>query len=441
VDGTTPDFLTAAYRPVAALRLDHQTAPIRVAVLIDLEWSADAGGHVKCWQRLAEAAARSDQAVNITICALGERDETVPLSASVQLRTIAPLFSTRRLPLLGHVPDHTDLAPLYPRLIPWLGGFDILHTTDPCFALAASARMASRIYGLPLTTSNHTETPAYTRIFADQVLHRTFGEGWLGSLLRHRLALPQRLMTSMQRRAGKHYAHCRAILLSARDDITAYAHYAGAATSILRRGIDRDRFHPGRRDRAWLRQAFGVAEAEIALLFAGRIDTGKDVMTLARAARMLVDEGMPIKVIMAGRGSQRRRVAELLGDRASLPGHVTQDELARLYASADLFVLPSRVEHSPNVVIEAKASGLPVIVAPGGGGTFVRQHGQDGIIVAERDPAAWASAIRELARDRSRRAAIAAAGLVDARSRFPSWDDVYGEDLLPVWRRVAAQSG
>ena len=219
------------------------------------------------------------------------------------------------------------------------------------------------------------------------------------------------------------------------------ARYAGAATSILRRGIDRDRFHPGRRDRAWLRQAFGVAETEIAILFAGRIDTGKEVMTLARAARMLIDEGMPIKVIMAGRGGQRRKIAELLGDRASLPGHVSQEELAKLYASADLFVLPSQVEHSPNVVIEAKASGLPVIVAPRGGGTFVRQHGQDGILVMDRDPAAWASAIRELARDRSRRAAIAAAGLADARNRFPTWDDVYDEDLLPVWRRVAARPG
>jgi glycosyltransferase involved in cell wall biosynthesis len=440
-DGTSPATLTSAGPPAAAPGVRRHAAPIRVAVLIDLEWSADAGGHVKCWQRLAEAAARSDQAVDITICALGDRDETTALSPSVRLRTIAPLLSTRRVSLLGHVPDHTDLAPLYPRLVPWLGGFDILHTTDPCFALAASARVASRLYGRPLTTSNHTETPAYTRIFADQILHRTFGEGWLGSLLRHRLALPQWLMASMQRRAGKHYLRCRAILLSARDDISAYAHYAGAKVSVLRRGIDRDRFHPDRRDRAWLQDGFGIAPDEIALLFAGRIDAGKDAMTLARAARMLIDEGLPIRVVMAGRGSERHRVAALLGDRVSLPGHVTQDELALLYASADIFVLPSRVEHSPNVVIEAKASGLPVIVAPGGGGTFVRQSGIDGILVADRDPAAWAAAIRGLATNRARRAAIAAAGLVDARSRFPTWDDVFGEDLLPVWRRVAARAG
>lgn len=410
-------------------------------MLIDLEWSADAGGHVKCWQRLAEAAARSDQAVEITICALGERDATQLLSSSVRLRTIAPRFSTRRLPWLRQVPDHTDLCPFYPRLIPWLGGFDILHTTDPCFALAASARIASRLYGRPLTTSNHTETPAYTRIFADQMLRRTFGEGWLGSLLRHRLALPQRLMTAMQRRAGKHYSRCRAILLSARDDIAAYGRYAGAATSILRRGIDRERFHPGRRDRARLQREFGVATNEIAILFAGRIDAGKAAGTLARAARQLIDEGLSIKVIMAGRGSERRRIAALLGDRVSLPGHVNQELLAMLYASCDLFVLPSRVEHSPNVVIEAKASGLPVIVAPGGGGIFVRQHGVDGILVEARDPAAWADAIRALATDRARRAAIAEAGLADAHSRFPTWDAVFGEDLLPVWRRVAAPAG
>jgi len=438
VDGSSPSFLTD-YWPSRVYR--PEARPIRVAVLIDLEWSADAGGHVKCWERLAEAAARSADPVDITICALGERDETVTLSSAVRLRTIAPWFSTRRLPLLGQVPDHTDLAPCYPRLIPWLGRFDILHTTDACFALAASARIASRLYGRPLTTSNHTETAAYTRLFADQVLQRTFGESWMGSLLRHRLAVPQRLMGSMQRRASKHYARCRAILLSARDDITSYANYAGAAVSILRRGIDRERFHPGRRDRAWLRQNFGIGENETAVLFAGRVDAGKDVMTLAFAMRLLVGEGLPIKLILAGRGSERRRIAKMLGDNVRIPGHLGQQELGRLYASADLFVLPSRVEHSPNVVVEAKASGLPVIVAPGGGGTFVRHPGVDGLVVEDRDPAAWAAAIRELATDRRRRAAIAAAGLADARARFPTWDDVYGEDLLPVWRRVAARAG
>jgi hypothetical protein len=79
-------------------------------------------------------------------------------------------------------------------------------------------------------------------------------------------------------------------------------------------------------------------------------------------------------------------------------------------------------------------------VAPDGGGTFVRHPGLDGVLVAEREPAAWAAAIRALATDRARRAAIAAAGLADAHGRFPSWDDVFGEDLLPVWRRVAAQA-
>jgi glycosyltransferase involved in cell wall biosynthesis len=247
-------------------------------------------------------------------------------------------------------------------------------------------------------------------------------------------------MDSMQRRAAKHYARCRAILLSARDDFAAYAQYAGAGVSILRRGIDRDRFHPGRRDRAWLQRTFGIGEDEIAIMFAGRIDPGKSAMTLAVAARMLLDEGLPIRLVMAGRGSDRKAIQALLGDRVRLPGHLGQDDLARLYASADLFVLPSRVEHAPNVVIEAKVSGLPVIVAPDGGGTFVRHPGLDGVLVAEREPAAWAAAIRALATDRARRAAIAAAGLADAHGRFPSWDDVFGEDLLPVWRRVAAQA-
>jgi glycosyltransferase involved in cell wall biosynthesis len=173
------------------------------------------------------------------------------------------------------------------------------------------------------------------------------------------------------------------------------------------------------------------------LLFAGRIDPGKSVMTLAAAAAQLRRDGRPIHVIAAGSGSEAPSIHALLGPHATLPGTVDPATLAWLYASADLFVFPSRIEVLPNVVLEAKASGVPVVVAPEGGGVHVRTPGVDGVVVADPAPAAWAAAIAALLDDGDRRASLAAAGRADVERNHPSWEDVLSDDLAPVWRTVA----
>ena len=78
-----------------------------------------------------------------------------------------------------------------------------------------------------------------------------------------------------------------------------------------------------------------------------------------------------------------------------------------------------------------------VSVAPNGGDRFVRSSGVDGIIVTDESPAAWADAIAALLTDPARRAAIGAAAAQDLRARFPTWDQVLAEDVLPVWRGAA----
>ncbi len=216
-------------------------------------------------------------------------------------------------------------------------------------------------------------------------------------------------------------------------------------TSLLRRGIDTELFHPARRDRARLERTYGIAPESAVLLFAGRIDSGKDVLTLARAARMLLDRGVPVHVICAGEGGQSQQVRDLLGERVSLPGQVTQEELAWLYASADLFVFCSQIEVFPNVVVEAKASGLPVVVsAQGGSAKLVRQspsHDADGVAVAGNEPEDWAREIEALLRAPERRQAMGAAARRFVEQNWPSWRQVLREDLLPVWQLVARERG
>ncbi|MGH9790518.1 MAG: glycosyltransferase family 4 protein, partial [Candidatus Acidiferrales bacterium] len=163
---------------------------------------------------------------------------------------------------------------------------------------------------------------------------------------------------------------------------------------------------------------------------------------LAQAARLLIDRGVPVHVIFAGDGSQQQEIRSLLGGHVSLPGSVSQRNLPRLYASADLFVFPSQIEIAPNVVVEAKASGLPVVVsAAGGSARIVECSGNHGVQVEGGHPAVWAAAIESLLRDPERRRALGAGARRSIETGWPSWGDVLAEDLLPIWRRVAREKG
>jgi len=408
--------------------------PLRVAALVDLERWPSAGGHVKCWERLAQAAARHPGAIDLTVHfesagAVEAREELAP---HVRIETHRPVFSTRRLGFLKAIADHTDLAPLHPRLLRSLANVDVIHTTDAYFAYARTAMHVSR-RGIPLTTSIHTNTPGYAPVYTEQAIHAVLGNGAPARLLTNTLRVPERAATAMRNRLVRHARACARVLVGERDDLDAARALFGDRVGRLRRGIDRAQFSPERRDRRRFATEYGIAPGRFVLFYAGRVDVGKSVMDVARATRMLLDRGLPVHLLMAGEGKDAPAILELLGPHATLPGYLPPSDMAWLYASADLFVFPSRVEVSPNVVLEAKASGLPVIVAAQGGGIFVSVPGEDGIVVDDHAVGAWADAIESLLADPSRRQALAAAGYEDVVRHRPDWDQVFEEDLVPVW--------
>src|SRR5215472_15172363 len=83
--------------------------PLRVGVLVDLVLSPQAGGHVKCWQRFAEAAVDFPDRLDLTVHFNGPEQRRIELSPSVRYQLLPPVFSTARL--IRQLPDHTDLAP------------------------------------------------------------------------------------------------------------------------------------------------------------------------------------------------------------------------------------------------------------------------------------------------------------------------------------------
>ncbi|MBI4585023.1 MAG: glycosyltransferase family 4 protein [Planctomycetes bacterium] len=321
----------------------------------------------------------------------------------------------------------------------FLKNYDVIHTTDAFFTLSKTARFFARRFSRPLVNSIHTDIPAYTQIFTAQVVRRLAGNGYFSRFLLDRVRVHDFAAAFMHQRLIAYLKRCDWVLISKKNELNRFkSELPGGQVSLLRRGIDKEAFHPRRREPSLLRSSFGIAPDRFLLLFVGRIDAAKGVMTLAHAARLLLQKGLPVHVLMAGQGTQKEAVQELLGGAVTFSGALPQARLPLLYASSDLFVFPSETEECPNVVLEAKASGLPVLLSTrGGSAQLVKQEGRDGLLIEGSKPASWAGAIEFLMKDPEHLHRMREAARRIMELEWPSWQEVLEEDLLPVWQKVS----
>jgi putative membrane protein len=415
---------------------------LRVGVLVDLHWTPTAGGHVKTWERLAAAALASGRALDLTVHFLGTKPATHALGPHVRYDIHTPLFSSANLPFLSHIPDHTDLAPHNPLLTSRLLGYDVIHTTDGAFAAARTAARVARWNRIPLTSSIHTTTPYYTRVFTAATIERLAGKGRLGRLLLDRFGLAGSAEARMQRLVDEHHRRCAFVLASRSDDHARLSAMLGEErVGLLRRGIERHLFDPSRRDRPWLEAEFGIARGRQVVISVGRLDRIKNVLVLAHAIRALADRGAPVHLLCPGKGPDKDALVALLGDRVSCPGVLSPDTLARAYASADLCAQPAVIEELSNAVLEASSSGLPLLVGEDSGSARFVIDGQTGMVVRGGGADDWAAAIDALVSDPGRLEAMRRAAHDWSLAHVPSWEQVLAEDLLPIWRRAGVSAG
>ncbi|MCW5771650.1 MAG: glycosyltransferase [Rhodospirillaceae bacterium] len=412
--------------------------PLRVAVLVDLFLGPAAGGHVKFWERAAAGAAGTE-GLDLTVYFAAAADDERRIADNVRYRLLRPVFSTARLRFLAHVPDHTDLAPWHRRLARELPGYDVIHTTDAYFAFARTARRVAHRRGLALVDSVHTDTPGYTRLYTAETVRRMFGRGWLARLLLDRWHVDARAERRKLAQLRRHQAGCD-FVFGPRDQDLARARDVLPAERVARlpRGLELARFNPAWRDRAWLSATYGIAAETPVVLCVGRVNVGKNVMTLAEAGRRLAERGRDAAFVFAGDGEDRDRIRALLGPRARCPGIVAGDDMARLYASADILAHPSEIETFANVVAEGMAAGLPALVSRHAAACEQVRDGQTGLHL-DSTVDAWTMGLETMLSDADRRRAMGAAARAEAAARYTSWDRVVAQRLLPVWRRAAAR--
>jgi len=177
--------------------------------------------------------------------------------------------------------------------------------------------------------------------------------------------------------------------------------FAPEKLKILPRGLDTTLFSPEHRDPAFW-QKFGEHNGAVHLLYVGRISKEKDLDVLAQAYRQLRDEGLPIQLYLVGDGPYLQALHEAMPE-AIFTGYLRGKELAAAYASADVFVFPSTTDTFGNVVIEAQASGVPVIVSDTGGPKELVEANVNGVVTKSHDVEDLVRAIRDLVNDKRKR--------------------------------------
>lgn len=194
-----------------------------------------------------------------------------------------------------------------------------------------------------------------------------------------------------------------------------------AAVDVWGRGVDSERFNPGKRSLE-VRRALGIGDDEIVLTYAGRLAAEKNLDILMQTWQRLTLDNC--RLLLIGDGPLRRRLEELSDKRVVFAGYRHGEELATLYASSELFVFPSLSETFGNVVLEAMASGLPVIAFDVAGPGDIVRHGESGSLVEPNNVTHFTDAMRHLALTPGIRCALGNAARRYAETQ--SWSNILG---------------
>ena len=250
----------------------------------------------------------------------------------------------------------------------------IISTPGP---VGLAALGAARVLGLPTAGIYHTDFPEYVRILTEDGLMESLTWSYMHWFY-------SQLDTVYVN--SDHYRQCwidRGI--------------APEKLKILPRGLDTGLFHPEKkRPDFWKKR--GLRDGEVGALYVGRVSREKNLDLFAAASRRLLAAGVKVRPLIVGDGPYAAMMKELLPE-GIYTGSLHKEELASAYASADFFVFPSTTDTFGNVVIEAQASGLPVIVSDVGGPKDLVEEGVDGRVTKGLDLDALTEAVRQLVED------------------------------------------
>jgi glycosyltransferase involved in cell wall biosynthesis len=289
------------------------------------------------------------------------------------------------------------------------GGYDLAHVTAPGPA-GVAATLLSQITGVPLLASYHTELAAYAGLRSD--------DGGIEAVARAAL--------------GAFYGAPGVVLSPspAADASLAALGVEAARIGRWERGVDTARFDPARADR-------DAYPSEIKVLYAGRMTREKGVDLMAESFLRARRADPRLHLLLAGGGPEEGDLRSRLGEHATFLGWLGGEELASAYASADVFLFASSTDTYGQVILEAAASGLPVVAVAEGGPAALVENRHTGLL-CRPDPDHLAGALLQLASSPLLRHGLGAAGAHSVRER--SWEGAMGQLAVGYRRALDSRS-
>ena len=291
---------------------------------------------------------------------------------------------------------------------------DVVHvaTEGP---LGFSAVRAARALGLPVVSSFHTNFHAYSRCY---------GFGFLtGAALAYLRRVHNGTLATFAPTAELNRELAQAGFKRLR---------------LLARGVDTRLFSPGHRSEE-LRAQWGVAPDDLAVVHVSRLAPEKNYPLLLEAFAAVRAARPRARLVLVSDGPLRKKL-QRAHPWIHFTGFLDSATLAAHYASADLFLYPSLTETFGNVVLEAMASGLPVVAFDYAAAARFIRHGENGWLVPLGDRSAFTAAARALAADAALRGRLGAAARITAET--VPWDAIvagFESDLLEL-ARLAPQT-
>ncbi|AEY88120.1 glycosyltransferase family 4 protein [Streptomyces olivaceoviridis] len=279
---------------------------------------------------------------------------------------------------------------------------DVVHLASP-FVLGVRGMAAAARLGIPAVAVYQTDLAGYARTY--------MGAGE---------AAAWRRIRSVHGAADRTLAPSSA----AQSDLE---EHGVPRVRLWPRGVDTARFRPQHRDEALRREL--APNGELIVGYVGRLAPEKHVELLSGVCGLA-----GVRVVVVGDGPSQPHLTEALPGAVFL-GRRTGGELARIFASLDLFVHTGPFETFCQTVQEAMASGVPVVAPAAGGPLDLVDHGRTGLLVPPRDAAAVQEAVRALAADPARRAAYGATARATVEGR--TWAAV-GDQLIAHYDDVLA---
>ncbi|MDQ0276398.1 phosphatidylinositol alpha 1,6-mannosyltransferase [Arthrobacter silviterrae] len=293
-------------------------------------------------------------------------------------------------------------------------GPDVVHLASP-FVLGWRAVRAAKQLGIPTVAVYQTDVPGYAAKYG-----MPFLENWAWS------------------RVERIHMAATKTLAPSSDSVNQLRGHGIPRVELWRRGVDLERFHPGKRSPVFRSRLAPGGERIIG--YVGRLALEKQLEDLAALA------GIPnTRLVIVGDGPRRQALQELLPE-AHFTGFLGGEELAAAVASFDLFVHPGELETFCQTIQEAMASGVPVVATGRGGPVDLVDSSRTGWLYQPGDLAQLRGYVTDLTGDDAKRAAFGAAALAQVQGR--TWEAVcsrlvglYGEAMAENRLQATALKG